>query len=48
MKNQTLHYPNFLVIGAGKSGTTSVYQYLKQHPQVFMSEIKEPNFFFFF
>ena len=45
MKNQTLHYPNFLVIGAGKSGTTSVYQYLKQHPQVFMSEIKEPNFF---
>ena len=37
--------PNFLVIGAGKSGTTSIYEYLKQHPQVFMSEVKEPNFF---
>jgi hypothetical protein len=37
--------PNFLVIGAGKAGTTSVYRYLKQHPQVFMSPIKETNFF---
>ena len=37
--------PNFLVIGAGKAGTSSLYFYLKQHPQVFMSEIKETNFF---
>lgn len=37
--------PNFMVIGAGKSGTTSVYEYLKQHPEVFMSEVKETNFF---
>lgn len=37
--------PNFLIIGAGKSGTTSLYYYLKQHPQLFMSEVKEPNFF---
>lgn len=37
--------PDFLIIGAGKSGTTSLYYYLKQHPQVFMSEVKEPNFF---
>jgi hypothetical protein len=37
--------PNFLIIGAMKSGTTSLYHYLKQHPQIYMSSIKEPNFF---
>jgi len=39
--------PNFLIIGAAKSGTTSLYHYLKQHPQVYMSPIKEPSFFAF-
>ena len=37
--------PNFLIIGAMKSGTTSIYYYLKQHPQIYMSPVKEPNFF---
>ena len=37
--------PNFLVIGAGKAGTTSLYHYLDQHPDIFMSPIKEPKFF---
>ena len=37
--------PNFLVIGAAKSGTTSLYHYLAQHPDVFMSPVKEPKFF---
>lgn len=37
--------PNFLIIGAAKSGTTSVYNYLKQHPEIFFSPVKEPNFF---
>ena len=37
--------PNLLVIGAGKSGTTSLHYYLDQHPDVFMSFPKEPNFF---
>jgi hypothetical protein len=37
--------PNFLVIGAGKSGTSSIYEHLREHPQVFMSPVKEPNFF---
>lgn len=37
--------PNFLIIGAAKSGTTSLYYYLKQHPQVYMSPLKETNFF---
>jgi hypothetical protein len=39
--------PNFLVIGAARSGTTSLYYYLKQHPQVYMCPIKEPSFFAF-
>ncbi len=38
--------PDFLVIGAARSGTTALYNYLKQHPDVFMpTAIKEPNFF---
>lgn len=37
--------PNFLVIGAAKAGTSSLYEYLKQHPQIHMSPRKEPNFF---
>lgn len=36
--------PNFLLIGAAKSGTTSLHAYLSQHPNVFMSEPKEPHF----
>jgi hypothetical protein len=37
--------PTFLVIGAMKAGTTSLYEYLRSHPQVFMSETKELKFF---
>lgn len=37
--------PNFLIIGAAKSGTTSLYLYLQQHPQIYMSPNKEPSFF---
>lgn len=39
--------PNFLIIGAPKAGTTSLYQYLKQHPQIFFPDKKEPHFFSF-
>lgn len=39
------NWPNFLVIGAGKSGTTSLYEYFNQHPEMFMSPVKETNFF---
>jgi len=39
--------PTFLLIGAAKSGTTSLYHYLDQHPDIFMSPVKEPNFFAF-
>jgi hypothetical protein len=37
--------PNFLVIGAQKAGTTALYHYLNQHPQVYMCPVKEPHFF---
>lgn len=37
--------PNFLLVGAAKSGTTSLYNYLDQHPDIFMSAVKEPLFF---
>lgn len=37
--------PNFFIIGAQKAGTTSLYHYLTQHPQVYLSPVKEPCFF---
>jgi|KBSMisStaDraftv2_1062788.scaffolds.fasta_scaffold166962_2 hypothetical protein len=36
--------PNFLIVGAARSGTTSLYHYLDQHPDIFFSESKEPCF----
>lgn len=37
--------PNFFIVGAPKAGTTSLYHYLGQHPDVYMSPVKEPNYF---
>ncbi len=37
--------PHFFVIGVPKAGTTALHVALAQHPQLFMSEIKEPKFF---
>lgn len=39
--------PNFLVIGDLKAGSTSIYHYLQQHPDVFMPGVKEPRYFAF-
>lgn len=39
--------PNFLIIGVAKAGTTALYHLLVAHPQVFMSPVKEPQFFHF-
>ncbi|EDZ93942.1 sulfotransferase [Limnospira fusiformis SAG 85.79] len=39
--------PNFLIIGAAKSGTSSLEYYLKQHPQIYMSYAEEMHFFAF-
>lgn len=37
--------PNFFIVGQPKAGTRSLYEMLKQHPEVFMSPEKEPGFF---
>jgi len=37
--------PTFIVIGAAKAGTTSIYAYMKQHPEICVSDVKETNFF---
>ncbi|MEM8612252.1 MAG: sulfotransferase [Cyanobacteria bacterium P01_H01_bin.105] len=37
--------PTFVIIGVQKAGTTSIYNYLNQHPQVYMSPVKETDFF---
>ncbi len=37
--------PNFFLVGVVKGGTTSLHRYLDQHPEVYMSPVKETNFF---
>lgn len=37
--------PNFFIVGAPKAGTTSLYHYLGQHPDIYMCPVKEPNYF---
>ena len=37
--------PTFIIGGAPKAGTTSLYHYLSSHPDVFMSPVKEPDYF---
>jgi len=37
--------PNFFIVGAPKSGTTALSEYLRHHPEILFSEPKEPNFF---
>jgi hypothetical protein len=37
--------PNFFIVGAPKCGTTSLYDYLQQHDEIFMPAIKEPHYF---
>ena len=40
-----LRIPDFYLVGHPKSGTTALYEMLRRHPQIFMSELKEPRFF---
>ena len=42
---EDIKMPNLFIVGTGRAGTTSLYNYLKQHPEVFMSPIKEPHYF---
>lgn len=40
-----MNKPNFFIVGAAKSGTTSLANYLGQHPSVYLSPVKEPFYF---
>src|SRR4051812_17051820 len=37
--------PEFFIVGAFKAGTTALYEYLRAHPELFMSVPKEPMYF---
>ncbi len=45
MSNKDKSLPNFLIVGAAKSGTTSLFNYLNQHPDIFIPSRKECRFF---
>jgi len=38
-------WPNFFIVGAAKAGTTSLYSYLKENQEIYMSPYKEPHYF---
>jgi hypothetical protein len=40
-----MRLPNFFIIGAPKCGTTSIFDWLREHPNVYMSPLKEPRYF---
>lgn len=40
-----MHKPNFFIVGAPKCGTTALASYLGEHPDIFISEVKEPHYF---
>ncbi len=44
-KSNTTRLPTFVIVGAMKSGTTSLARWLKPHPEVFLSDVKELHFF---
>jgi hypothetical protein len=39
--------PNFIIVGAVKAGTSSIFRYMRQHPEIHTSSRKEPSFFLF-
>lgn len=44
-RNKDISLPDFMIIGAAKSGTSSLFYYLNQHSQVYIPKVKEPWFF---
>jgi hypothetical protein len=44
-RSAAMHRPDFFLVGAAKAGTTSLFQYLIQHPSIFIPSIKEPHYF---
>lgn len=47
MSADPIRGPQFFLVGAAKSGTTSLARYLSEHPRLFLTTPKEPNFFAF-
>jgi Sulfotransferase domain len=45
LRHRSLPSPRFFIVGAPHAGSTSLYAYVRQHPQIWMSRPKEPNFF---
>jgi len=43
-----MNLPDFIIIGAQKAATTSLYYYLAQHKDIYFPAIKEPSFFYFY
>lgn len=43
--NSYIKVPDFLIVGAARAGTTTIYSHLSKHPMVFMPKVKEPMFF---
>ena len=43
VKPDKSHLPDFLIIGAMKAGTTTLYRDLELHPQIFLPQEKEPE-----
>ena len=37
--------PNLFIVGQQKSGTTALHSFLNEHPDIYMSKVKEPHFF---
>lgn len=44
---ENVNRPDFFIVGAPRSGTTALSEYLRSHPEVFVSTPKEPNYFSF-
>ena len=45
-KSGTEQFPDFFLVGQMKAGTTALWHFLGEHPEIFMSTPKEPSFFY--
>ncbi len=44
MIDLSVHLPEFIIVGAAKSGTSSLHRYLQEHPRIYMPSLKELNY----
>lgn len=45
VRDGNTRWPDFYIVGAPKAGTTSLFEYLRQHPEIHFSRFKETHFF---